>query len=68
MAQETLTSPGGSLAVRHPAPASTAAWPPQLDVRRAETGVETARSDVANFTTIVAQAKNALDLLVGAGA
>ena len=38
----------------------------ELDVRQAETTVEQARSDVANFTTILAQAKNALDLLVGA--
>jgi multidrug efflux system outer membrane protein len=37
-----------------------------LDVRQAETTVEQARSDVANLTTNVAQAKNALDLLVGA--
>ena len=38
----------------------------ELDVRQAETTVEQARSDVANFTTTLAQAKNALDLLVGA--
>ena len=38
----------------------------QLDVSQAETTVEQARSDVANFTTTVAQAKNALDLVVGA--
>ena len=38
----------------------------ELDVHQAETGVEAARADVANFTTNVAQARNALDLLVGA--
>lgn len=38
----------------------------ELDVRQAETSVDQARSDVANFTTTLAQAKNALDLLVGA--
>ena len=37
-----------------------------LDLRQAETTVEQARSDVASFTTNAAQAKNALDLLVGA--
>ena len=37
-----------------------------LDVRQAETTVEQARSDVASDTTNLAQAKNALDLLVGA--
>jgi multidrug efflux system outer membrane protein len=37
-----------------------------LDVSQAETTVEQARSDVASFTTNVAQDKNALDLLVGA--
>ena len=38
----------------------------ELDLRQAETTVEQARSDVANFTTTLAQARNALDLLVGA--
>jgi len=37
----------------------------QLDLSQAQTTVEQARSDVANFTTALAQAKNALDLLVG---
>lgn len=37
-----------------------------LDVRQAETTVETARSDVARFTALVAQDRNALDLVVGA--
>ena len=38
----------------------------QSAVRQAETAVEQAQSDVANFTTTLAQAGNALDLLVGA--
>lgn len=38
----------------------------ELDLRQAETTVDQARSDVANFTTTLAQAKDALDLLVGA--
>jgi multidrug efflux system outer membrane protein len=37
-----------------------------LDVQQAATGLEQARSDVASFTTTLAQARNALDLLVGA--
>jgi len=38
----------------------------ELDVHQAETGVQAARADVASFTTNLAQARNALDLLVGA--
>lgn len=38
----------------------------ELDLHQAETTVEQARSDVAEFTTTLAQARNALDLLVGA--
>lgn len=38
----------------------------QLDVSSAETIVEQARDDVARYTTLVAQDKNALDLVVGA--
>ncbi|WP_370631646.1 efflux transporter outer membrane subunit [Novosphingobium sp. FKTRR1] len=37
----------------------------KLDVAQAQTQVESARADVADFTTALAQAKNALDLLVG---
>lgn len=37
----------------------------EIPVRQAQVSVETARSDVANFKTQVAQAKNLLDLLVG---
>jgi outer membrane protein, multidrug efflux system len=39
---------------------------PDLDLFRAQTQVDAARGDVARFTQIVAQDKNALDLLVGA--
>ncbi|MDQ7248566.1 efflux transporter outer membrane subunit [Dongia sedimenti] len=39
----------------------------ELDVRQAETSVDTARVDIAQFTTAVAQDVNALVLLVGQG-
>ena len=39
---------------------------PRTDLRQAETVLEQARSDLANFTTLVAQDRNALELLVGA--
>lgn len=39
---------------------------PRTDLRQAETVLATARSDVANLTTVVQQDRNALDLLVGA--
>ena len=39
---------------------------PRIDLRQAQTVLETARSDQANLTTIVAQDRNALELLVGA--
>lgn len=39
---------------------------PRTDLRQAETVLATAQSDVANLTTLVAQDRNALDLLVGA--
>ena len=39
---------------------------PRTDLRQAETVLEQARSDLANFTTFVAQDRNALELLVGA--
>lgn len=38
----------------------------QLDLRRAQTTVDSARADVARFTSLVAQDENALALLVGA--
>ncbi|MEO0031210.1 MAG: hypothetical protein RIS94_968 [Pseudomonadota bacterium] len=37
-----------------------------LEVAQAQTQVDTARADVADYTTSLAQAKNALDLLAGA--
>ena len=39
---------------------------PELDLHRAQTQVDTAKVDVALWTQIVAQEKNALDLLAGA--
>ncbi|WP_448501644.1 efflux transporter outer membrane subunit [Sphingomonas sp.] len=39
---------------------------PRTDLRQAETILQQARSDVANLTTLVAQDRNALELLVGA--
>lgn len=39
---------------------------PRSDLRQAETVLAQARSDVANLTTLVAQDRNALELLVGA--
>jgi outer membrane protein, multidrug efflux system len=39
---------------------------PRTDLRQAQTVLEQAKSDVANLTTIVAQDRNALELLVGA--
>ena len=64
VAQETLKSQQASLDLTRARFNGGVAS--ELDVRQAETTVEQARSDVANFTTILAQAKNALDLLVGA--
>jgi multidrug efflux system outer membrane protein len=39
---------------------------PRTDLRQAETVLEQAQSDVASLTTVVAQDRNALELLVGA--
>jgi multidrug efflux system outer membrane protein len=64
VAQQTLASQQASLdLVRARFNGGVAS---ELDLRQAETTVQQARSDVANFTTVLAQAKNALDLLVGA--
>jgi multidrug efflux system outer membrane protein len=64
VAEETLKAQQDSLdLVRARANAGAASM---LDVRQAETGVAQAQSDAANFTTTLAQARNALDLLVGA--
>lgn len=63
LAQETLRSQQESYQLiksRFEAGASS-----QLDVRQAQTGVETARGDSALFTARLAQAENALNLLVG---
>lgn len=38
----------------------------ELDLRQAQTSVDAARVDIARFTTLVAQDRNALDLLAGA--
>ncbi|WP_293879852.1 efflux transporter outer membrane subunit [Sphingomonas sp.] len=38
---------------------------PRTDLRQAETVLDQARSDAANLTTVVAQDRNALELLVG---
>jgi multidrug efflux system outer membrane protein len=63
-AQDTLTSSRASLDIaqkRFDHGVASA-----LDVRQAQTLVEQTRSDVANDATIVAQDKNALNLVVGA--
>lgn len=64
LARETLASQQASYQLfksRFEAGASS-----ELDVRQAQTGVDTARVDIARFTTQAAQAENALALLVGA--
>jgi len=64
LAQDTLSSQQHSLDLtqrRFDAGASS-----QLDVYRARTIVESARADVARYTTLVAQDENLLTLLVGA--
>jgi multidrug efflux system outer membrane protein len=64
VAQQTLTSQQASLDLTRARFNGGVAS--ELDVSQAETTVEQARSDVANFTTTLAQAENALDLVVGA--
>ena len=64
VAQQTLTSQQASLLLTQERFNGGVAS--ELDVRQAEITVEQARSDVANFTTNLAQAKDALDLVVGA--
>lgn len=64
LARETLESQQTSLGLtRQRLEAGVAS---ALDVRQAETTVETARADVARYTALVAQDRNALDLIVGA--
>ncbi|MET1025941.1 MAG: AdeC/AdeK/OprM family multidrug efflux complex outer membrane factor [Dongiaceae bacterium] len=64
LAQDTLTSQQQSyeLTARSFDVGSASA----LDLRQAETSVDTARVDIARFTALVAQDENALALLVGA--
>ena len=64
VAQQTLTTQRASLDLTQARFNGGVAS--MLDVQQAETTVQQARSDVASFTTNAAQAKNALDLLVGA--
>lgn len=64
LARETLASQRASYELvqrRVEAGAAT-----QLDLRRAQTTVDSARADLARFTTLCAQDENALALLVGA--
>lgn len=64
LARETLSSQQQSLTLtqkRFEAGASSA-----LDVRQAQTTVESARVDLARYTALIAQDRNALALLVGA--
>lgn len=64
LAKETLTSQQGSLHLierRFEAGVSSS-----LDLQQARISVEAARVDIANYTAVVAQDENALNLLVGA--
>ncbi len=64
IAQETMVAEQESLDLtRHRFEAGVAS---QVDVSQARTGFEHARSDVASFTTLAAQDRNALELVVGA--
>ena len=63
LAKETLTSQHSSYQLtrrRFEAGVSSA-----LDIHQTHTSVDTARVDIARFTTLVAQDENALNLLVG---
>ena len=63
LAQETLASQSESYALtRRSFEVGVAS---ELDVRQAQTSVDTARVDVAAFTALVAQDRNALALLLG---
>lgn len=64
LARETLESQQTSLGLtRQRLDAGVAS---ALDVRQAETTVEAARADVARYSALVSQDRNALDLIVGA--
>jgi multidrug efflux system outer membrane protein len=63
LAKETLTNQNSSYQLtkrRYEAGISSA-----LDLHQAQTSVDTARVDIARFTTLVAQDENALNLVVG---
>ena len=64
IAQDTVRSAERSVTLTRARLAGGVA--PRTDLRQAETVLGTAQSDVANLTTLVAQDRNALDLLVGA--
>jgi multidrug efflux system outer membrane protein len=66
LAKETLASQQSSYQLtkrRYEAGVSSA-----LDLHQAQTSVDTARVDIAHFTTLVAQDENALNLVVGSRA
>lgn len=63
IAQDTVSSAERSVTLTRARLAGGVA--PRTDLRQAETVLATAQSDVANLTTLVAQDRNALDLLVG---
>jgi multidrug efflux system outer membrane protein len=64
IAQDTVRSAERSVTLTRARLAGGVA--PRTDLRQAETVLATAQSDAANLTTLVAQDRNALDLLVGA--
>ncbi|NRF67305.1 efflux transporter outer membrane subunit [Aquincola sp. S2] len=64
LARETLDNQRSAhTLIRHRVESGVAS---QIDLRRAQTTVDSARADLARFTTRVAQHQNALALLVGA--
>jgi outer membrane protein, multidrug efflux system len=64
LAKDTLESQNSSYTlIRHRFEAGASS---QLDLRQAQTRVDAARVDIANFTARLAQSENALNLLVGA--
>ena len=64
IANETVTSAQRSVELTRAR--LTGGIAPRTELRQAETVLEQAKSDVANLTTVVAQDRNALELLVGA--
>jgi len=65
LAQDTLTSQQQSFQMTNRSFEVGSAS--QLDVSQAETSVDTAKVDIAQFTALVAQDQNALQLLLGTG-